>query len=154
MINRKAIAGTERKAITWCGPYALALVSGFSYDEVYKKMLRAVNRGRPKHLHKLKSIKGVHNHTMEQVAYTLRCAFTFKKLKKPQTLLSYADELYPSRVYIVAITGHFLVLDMRTREVCDNQSKEWIPISESKHKRCLVRNVAEVGRHKLDANKC
>ena len=145
---RNAIPGTSRKAITWCGPYALALVSGLSYDEVYKKMLRAKNKRQPK-WRKLKHITRVSDQLMQIVAKTVKTPFYFKPAKR-MTLSQYVDHLEPNTVYIIQITGHYVVIDTRTWELSDNQSLTWVPIKDSKHKRCFVKRLAEVKNHKIE----
>lgn len=147
MTNRKAIEGSTRGATTWCGMYALALVSGLEYEVVYKKMLRGINSVRHKWA-KRKYITGVHNRDMERTAKTVKTPFVFKRAER-MTLSQYIDHLDPNKVYIIEITGHYVVVDTRTWELCDNQSKSWCPVGESKHKRCFVREIAEVRNHKL-----
>lgn len=144
---RKAINGTSRKATTWCGPYALALISGLDYDTVYGKVLRAKNKRMPTHK-KRKYITGMSKSLMQIVAKTMKCLFMFVKAQR-MTLNSYIDHLTPNKVYIIQITGHYVVVDTRTWEICDNQSKAWQSISDSKHKRCFVKKIAEVRNHKL-----
>ena len=148
MTNRSAIVGSTRRANTWCGMYALALVSGLDYDTVYDKMLRGINRAIPAYRTKRKYITGVLNTDMERTAKTIKCKIKFDKTKKVN-LKNYLDHLDPNKIYIINITDHYVVLDTRTWELCDNQSQEWVPVLESKHSRCYVRNIAEVKNHKL-----
>jgi len=144
-VNKTAIAGTSRKAITWCGPYALATVAGLTYDEVYEKMLRAYNK---KRYTKVKHITGVTNSLMERVSKICRCTFKFERVTK-RTLNQTMDHLDPNRIYIVLVTGHYIVVDTRDWTMIDNQNMDWVPIKESAHRLKRVRSVAEVKNHKV-----
>ncbi len=147
---REAIKGTTRKANTWCGPYALALVSGLDYDTVYQKLLRQRNKSKASYQHKAKYIAGVYHRELWAMARKL-CSKTFDwdRSLKGKTLGSMRDHLKGSRVYIIAVTGHYVVLDSRTWEVCDNQTKVWIPLAEWQHKKVRVQAIGEVRNHKL-----
>ena len=140
-MTKPALSGTTRKATTWCGPYAMATVCGMDYDTVYKKMLRAYNKRTP---YKRKYISGVTNTLMQIVSKTVKHEIEFKRAERVTSVSQYLNYLYPNRVYILQITGHYIVVDTSDWTVCDNQSQEWVPLKGSKHIRCKVRNVAEV----------
>ena len=139
----------------WCGPYALALVSGMEYDEVYKKALRKVRSMKAQYEHKPTYIKGMYNRELEAVSTTLKVPFTFKKIeglwrKKDQLTLKRAIEyLRPNRVYVVQVTEHFLVVNSRDWTMCDNWTRGWVPLEGSIHTKKKVAKIAEVKRHKV-----
>lgn len=148
----------ERKAHTWCGPYALALISGNTYDHTYSECIRVannrinyLNRDRMpfQKLRKVKVITGMLNHELERVAKALGCSMKWTFCNSTPTLSRMTEELRPNRIYVINITDHYVVVDTRNWTVCDNQTQEWEPIKQSKHRRKRVRNIAEVTGHKL-----
>ena len=148
----KSLVSSESNRTLWCGPYALAVVSGLSYDEVYKKALRKVRRDTPNYCHQPKYIKGMMKGQVEAVAKTLKVPCKFGRVEgmsRTATLSNLMDYLQPNRVYIVGITGHYVVVNTSTGMLIDNIHKDWVKVGESKHFRCRVEEVAEVKRHKV-----
>ena len=145
----KSATKSETGRTLWCGPYAMATVSGQPYDAVYKKMLRAENRGRPAYLGKRKFLTGVSTDLMETVSRTLKTGILFEHVLGKPTVNQYLDHLRPNRIYILEVTRHYIVIDTGDGTAIDNQSGKWQPFSEFKQMRKRVRKCAEVGRHKI-----
>ena len=148
----KTLVSSESNRTLWCGPYALAVVSGLGYDEVYTKALRKIRRDTPRYCHQPKYIKGMAERQVEAVAKVLKVPCKFNKvegLRRTATLNSLLDYLRPNRIYIVGITDHYAVVNTATGMLIDNIHKEWVPVGDSKHARCRVEEVAEVKRHKV-----
>ena len=132
----------------WCGPYALALISGLSYDEAYTKTLRMLRRGKPAYRTKPTYIKGMYPSELVRAGRTLKCPFQFKDAPNV-TLNKLMDELRPNRIYIVFTTDHFLVVDTSSWTLCDNWTQAWVPVKGSVHARKKIQRVAEVKHHKV-----
>ena len=139
----------------WCGPYALALISGLDYDTVYAKALRKVRAKKQSYEYKPASLKGMYPSDLEAVAKTLKAPFTFKALDKrwnkrdQLTLGKSMDYLRPNRIYVVMVTGHFLVVNTTDWTYCDNIDEGWYPVSSSRHVRAKVERAGEVNQHKV-----
>lgn len=126
--------GNLRK--TWCGPYALAVVAGKTYEFAYQ-MLKQI-RGK-------RHACGVYNTNMDKAFGFCGLKAEFVKAEKRCNLRKYIDEyLAPNKLYIINITRHYVVVDTRDHTTIDNQNPEWVPIENSKHLRCLVQFVAEI----------
>ncbi len=148
-MGTSAITGTTRKAHTWCGPYALALVSGLTYDQVYKKLLRNANAQLHRFQPRIKYLTGVGLELMERVSKTVKCKFEFTRVKGKPTLNQFMNELRPNRIYVIHVTRHYLVVDTSDWTVCDNQIQRWVSLPDYKYRLSRVRDYAEVRGHKL-----
>ena len=150
------VGHTERTV--WCGPYALALLSGLSYDEVYKKALRKIRALKKSYEYKPTSIKGMYPSELTAVAKTLKTPFAFERLdgrknKRDQLTLTKAmDYLKPNRVYVVMITDHFLVVNTSDWTYCDSVDRGWYSVKSCSYARSKVDRVGEVKRHKLEVS--
>ena len=143
---------TEIVRTMWCGPYALAVVSGLTYDETYKKVLRKLRSMKSSYKHKPKIIKGMYHSELEAVGKTLKCPFEFTgsaRRRARLTLNRTKDHLRPNRIYIVNVTDHYLVVNTSDWTMCDNWTKAWVPVKGSVHARKKVLSVAEVKRHQV-----
>lgn len=120
----------------WCGPYAIATALGLSYDEVYEKAKARLRK---------QMIKGMY---VVQMQIVLRALGHDTRWLYParQTLRSLMDELRPNRIYIVLITGHYVVINTATWTLTCNQSGSWRSIADSKWHRCFVQRYAEIRR--------
>ncbi len=126
--------GTIRKS--WCGPYALAVVAGKTYEFAYQ-MLKQI-RGK-------RHACGVSNRNMKKAFDILGLDAKFVKAEERCNLRKYIDNyLAPNKLYIINITSHYVVVDTRDHTTIDNQNPEWISIDNSKHLRRLVQNIAEI----------
>jgi hypothetical protein len=125
----------------WCGPYALALISGKTYDEAYEHAKKKLRK---------RSIMGMYNHEFKAVARSLgfkkfEWNFDPKAQGKP-TLRSFKDWMRPNRLYVVVVTRHYVTVNTSDWTVQCNQTQKWEPIDECKHARKKVNGYAEVMR--------
>ena len=90
------------KGKTWCGPYALAVIANIDYEPAYlfaKKHLE-VNR-----------ILGMYHWDLSKCVKAIGAKVgPWKNLHKI-TVARLADNLKPNRLYIVRVTGHYIVVD-------------------------------------------
>ena len=144
-------APTKYKRNMWCGPYALAVALGVDYDEAYE-LLRRVSRKR--------QIKGTAYVWMLWALKRHRIRTEFKNLTRSAgvrletrwkdgkciTLRGCTDYLKPNRLYIVTVTGHYVVVDTSDGTCIDNQTMGWFPLDHHPNALKRVVNVAEVKR--------
>lgn len=125
----------------WCGPYALSLISGRTYEDAYafaKKKL------------KKRAIMGMYNHQFKAVARALG----FKKFEwdySPRssgrpTLRLFADWMKPNRLYVVQLTRHYVTVNTKDWTVQCNLTGKWEPLAECRTKKKKVCAFAEVKR--------
>ena len=129
--NRREITdwiGNQR--ITWCGPYALAVVAGCTYEKAYQTV---------KHIRRKRHCKGITVKNFVSGCKALGIKTEYKKLERKTKLSKFWDmHLAPNKVYVVHITKHFLTIDTRDMLTIDNQNPEWIRMELSKHKNKMV----------------
>ena len=129
---------------TWCGPYALAMLAGLSYDEAYPRIRHSIRRFRGANVyHVPEHIQGVYSPDMLAAAKTLGVKLQFKRAKNWPTLGKFRDMMKPGRWYLVQITGHYLVVDTRNWTWCDNGSRGWLPLDNCRWLRSHVELYSE-----------
>jgi len=123
---------------TWCGPYALALISNTTYEVMYNRVKGILKR----------SVRGMYSREVEYVLKKLGCVtiFVFPRIKDRTTLRRSQDYLKPNRLYIVWLTSHYAVVNTRDWTVTDNQILSWEPINASALGRKKLFGYAEVRR--------
>ena len=131
-------AARSSKGATWCGPHALATVTGKTYDEVIEVVRKRIKR---------KRIKGMFSHEMYYSAKALgvKDMGVFMPSRGKRNLRNLMDWLKPNRLYIIFVTGHFVTVNTKDWTVCDN-CNDWHPVATSKLGRKRVISYAEVRR--------
>ena len=150
--NRRAITdwiGNSRK--TWCGPYAIAVVCGTSYEPAYQVAKKVRGKRHAKGITNtdlMKSCKalGVKGEWISVAKATEHSAKPQAKMK----LENFLKMLAPNRVFVIQITKHFIIVDTRDFTTIDNQRPEWIAVEASKHMNKLVHNYFVVENPKFD----
>jgi len=130
-----------RKRITWCGPYAIAVVSGCGYEQAYQVARKVRNK---------RHAKGISNTDLKKSCTKLGVKGKWHKLEKRTQLKKFLPTLEAGKVYVVQITKHFIVVDTRDYTTIDNQNPEWTAMESSKHMTKLVHNFFEVHNPKFD----
>ena len=130
-----------RKRITWCGPYAVAVVSGCGYEQAYQVARKVRNK---------RHAKGISNMDLKKSCTKLGVKGKWHKLEKRTQLKKFLPTLEAGKVYVVQITKHFIVVDTRDYTTIDNQNPEWTAMESSKHMAKLVHNFFEVHNPKFD----
>jgi hypothetical protein len=122
---------------TYCGPYSLAIINGWSCDEAVENVKRSLRRKRP--------VGGMSRWEVERVSRGKfsRHPLKFKKVPKGLTLQSLPDHLKPRRLYLVAVTAHYVVMNTSDWTVCDTHSKAWVPVKEHRCRLWRVEFAAE-----------
>lgn len=134
------VYGNKRK--TWCGPYAVAVVTGLQYEDTYKALKKI--RGK-------RSTAGVTMKNMMTACSKFSVKTERTKLEKRKKLNNFLrDNLAANKVYIVEITRHVIVVDTRDCQTIDNQSLKWEDMYSTKHKNKLVRSFVEIKNPKFD----
>lgn len=141
--------------VNWCGPYALAVIFGCSYDHA-ESFVRQVTKS--------KRIQGLWNSEMKLAITARNNTLTKSRLffVRHETTAYYATgytgrskrmtltQWYKQRpnktaTYIVNVTGHYVVV--RGTKIIDNVSRVWQPVHvRRQNKRSLVRSVWEIQR--------
>lgn len=137
---------TKSARTMWCGPYALALLSGLSYDEAYRKALRSINvrrgkeaveRGLRRDYWQRAALKGVSHYEMRVAAKALGIKIEWKlDARRRQyehhgvTLLTFVREhTVKGKTYLVSAANHYVVV--RDGIVYDNTlTKPAHPVEE------------------------
>lgn len=103
----------------WCGPYALALLSGREYDSVYASCLRGMNRWRNEYAAKrgrrkpkrTKVIISLSAGWLPILGKTLGLTIEWKAAPKGTTVGNFAElHTVKDRTYLLNITGHYCVV--------------------------------------------
>lgn len=145
----------------WCGPYALATVSGMPYQMVYEKgdyvakCMREERHGRRGRAFTARATGGWYRDELSYTAKTY-CDVElgdWKPVEKSKHEPSAAKSITlgrldfyvpPMRLFIVEISGHYVTVDTRDWTVICNNVQQWTPLKESKFSRCKVKNVCRV----------
>lgn len=142
MITKPAKAA---KGKTWCGPYALALITGTTYEYAMKRIKRAVGRDR---------IMGMWNWELEKTARRMglkKFKWTHVPASKRTNLSNMLDWFKPNRIYVVQVTSHYVILNTKDWTVTDNCIEGWVPIFDTiKTKRKKLFAFAEAYRIPTD----
>ena len=102
---------------TWCGPYAVAVVTGKEYEHCYQA-LKKIRGKRP-----AKGVPMIHIVNACKI-YDRKVEYT--ELQNRRKMSKFCKEqLEPNSLYIIQISQHVLVIDTRDWTVIDNQSQEW-----------------------------
>ena len=121
----------------WCGPGALAILTGLPTDET-AGLLRQVS-GRT-------AIKRIRRRYM--LAVLDRLGYAAEELARTWNGRGPALEKWaataPPGVYLVIVTGHYVVVDATAGEVADNHSIYPLPLGRFPRRRKLVRAVWRV----------
>jgi hypothetical protein len=136
----QSVRGDARGKNTYCGPAALAAVFGIS-TRVAAAHLRMVS-GR-------KNIFGVHEHHLEAVmvrlggdVHVVEEVEHLDGLMRPfHGSLERLAPLLDGGIYIVSLTHHYVALDASRMEVCDNHTKDPMPLSTYQFRRARVKYV-------------
>jgi len=112
----------------WCGPWALAFLTDRDYDTADKHIRRKIKR-------KTK-VQGLSTYGMHKSLGPKSKGFT---RTKRVTLQKLSDQLLPGRIYLIWVTGHYLILDTGTGMVIHNQVEIWKPVEECRYKQTQVR---------------
>jgi hypothetical protein len=130
----------------WCGPHALAVITGVDYMTAYRQCLATTGK---------RVVAGLLNAELAAIARDMGLAVRW--LKPPMnerqcypTLARFLDlptirQDRLGRMYLVQMTDHFIVVDTHTWTYCDNQKPEgWQPARTGKHARKYVQRYAEI----------
>lgn len=112
----------------WCGPFAVAMVTGLEYDEAYKKVLadirRAIMKTRREYAKKRgvpvsrsglpTSVQGTYEHQIVRILNKLRVTtklvYTGPMSKRPTLLTFVRDHTVKGRTYIIVAGNHWVTV--------------------------------------------
>lgn len=137
MINKPNKAKRGR---TWCGPYALAVISGKSYEEAHVFAKKAVPD---------RKLMGMYNSEVTKAARLMGFKqFDFKMIPKRERvcLRKAIDHMKPNRVYIVNVTNHYVVVNTKDWTLTDSWREGWEPIATSNMAGRKTKGFAEAYR--------
>lgn len=108
------------RAHSWCGPTALAALTGLPYDAVYKKMVASINRHSraeaKRHGYRAdtwvqKSFQGVSVGDLAIAGKSLKLTIDWDSRHKGATLLTFTREhTIKGKVYLVVAANHYVVI--------------------------------------------
>lgn len=119
---------TTRGVTEWCGPTALAVLTGLSYDEAYEKMKRAINRQRGKEAvarglrrdyWKKSAFKGVSTYEIRiagkalglKIKWAIERGTISRRALRGTTLLTFVREhTVKGKTYLVVAGNHYVVV--------------------------------------------
>ena len=126
---------------TWCGPYALAVISNTPYEFAYAKAKKVLRK---------RAVMGMDRYQFSKVAKAM--SVNCQRFWREDTVSDFVstgpsrfrldfitvsklrDYLKPGRMYVVELTSHFIVVDTKDWTVCDNQHG-WMPLADWPHRR-------------------
>lgn len=144
-MNAPARSSTMRSS--WCGPYAIAVCLGITYDEAYaliKKALRT--KMRITSMYDSWVTKALKRGGLRVKTFEPPARYAKVKLGGWPTLRNLADYLKPNRLYIVRVTDHYITVDTRDWTAIDNNGRGWFPVDWHRMANRKVRCVLEVKR--------
>lgn len=127
-INTKSGRRSPSGRTLWCGPFAVAMLSGLEYDEAYKKVLSVVRREHMKAARLFaerrgvavnkrdcpKSVQGLSRSMTAKVLNRLKIKTTLvhipNKKARPTFLTFSRDHTIKGRTYIVVAGNHWMTL--------------------------------------------
>lgn len=123
----------DLKTTLWCGPAALAAITGKPTSEVMATAKRVMNR---------RTVKGMSNLYLSRVARALGVELETKYLSPGLTLARWCKthkHLFADKPVIVNVTGHYVTVCGRT--FVDNHVERAVPLKRAPHRRCRVQVV-------------
>lgn len=129
-----------RKGSTWCGPYALAVISGKTYEEAYVFAKKSVPHRRMMGMYNIEVTKAARRMGFKK--------FEFKMIPKQERccLRKAIDYMKPNRIYIVNVTNHYIVVNTKDWTLTDSWRDGWEPIATSKMAGRKTKGFAEAYR--------
>jgi len=124
----------ESLGATWCGPYALAVISNTPYEFAYAKTKKVLRK---------RAVMGMSRHEFSKVAkaMSVNCQRFWREREVGGcTVAKLRDNLRPGRLYVIELTRHFIVVDTRDWTVCDNHQAKWVPLADWPHRRTKCQN--------------
>lgn len=129
---------------TYCGPAAVAALTGRTTDEVAAR----IRRFRQRAGWHTRSVRGVWMSEMRPILLSYGILPT-EIYRRRQTLQNLVRDL-TNGVYLVSVTGHFVVMRVAgdRATVIDNQTKDGVPVTEHRSRRKFVTRCLRVARLK------
>lgn len=125
----------DLKTTLWCGPAALAAITGEPTSRVMAALKQATGRGR---------VMGVYNHELRKAGAILGVRFDaiptpcVPKAEQP-TLARWLREnkqRYAENPVVITVTNHFVTV--QGRSFIDNHTKKPVSLKKAPHRRCRV----------------
>lgn len=120
----------------YCGPAAIALLTGVHVDEAARALRVASGK---------RAVKGaVNRHMMEALSLLGHFAIPVPVASKPTLTQALAGPLRgrQAETYLVTLTGHYVVIQGRT--LYDNKHPEGVRLTECPYRRKRVRSLFSV----------
>lgn len=139
--RRKPIA-PRKKGQTWCGPFALAMLTNLRSYEAAEELIRSEY---PKY--KGRGIKGTYHW---EIAECIRSQGVRAKPAERPAAKTTLTQWYKNRTdkkgcYLVQTTSHFLIV--HSTMFIDNQCDDWVSFNQlRREKRSIVKRVYEITR--------
>lgn len=130
----------------WCGPAAIAAVTG----EPTSRAVREIKAVRAAYGNDAGPIKGTWPSEVARAIGRIRPTWGIEVVYFDRVRMTFSQwrnhRRRSDRVYIVAITGHFLAV--AGNKLMDDNNREWIPVSEYHKQRAIVRKVIQIRRRR------
>lgn len=146
MTLHPAIAGDRGNS--YCGPAALASVFGITPDDAARVIRRVTGKVRVLRLRN-RQLEAALNE-LGRYDKVVEVTHEDGKTRLYHGTLERLADLLDKGVYIVSVTGHYVALDTRTMEVCDNHTMYPLPLKRYRMRRKRVKCVWLIlGAHPL-----
>lgn len=106
----------------WCGPAAIAILTGVPHSRIIKMLRRCRGPG-----WRAKPIKGTYAHEVIKVLRRLGCKVEQSEVYEG-TLSKFAEDVRHAGAYLVNVTGHFMVTCAGA--IADNSNPAGVPLEE------------------------
>ncbi len=148
---KEAIFDRGQSSTLWCGPYALAAVSGMTYEEARDDLAKA----RKHNSGGSQNVKGVFNYEMESAfdrhfGYPIifryipfRYSATGKYDQPTLKQFLYLFDISQG-TYILTFGNHYVTIE--NGKLLDNQNKQQTPFAMAKHMRKRVHEIARIDK--------
>jgi len=138
--RREVTDSAGRWRMTWCGPYALATVAKLEYEQAYQSIKKIVRK---------RHVKGVSVETLTKAMDDYGVIGPWTVLPKRQKFINHVKKMEDNCLYVVLVSKHYFIVDTRDMTAIDNQTLEWTPVDEFKHKNKQVQRYFKINEQNI-----
>lgn len=127
----------------WCGPTAIAIITGKTYAE--GRDLAAIAKIKGGRSTK-RVVKGLGRSAIVRALKRadVKVAAAWQKFPDKPTLMRLDERLKPRRFYLVIVGNHYVTVNTHDWTVCCNWSRAWVAFRDHPFNRSRVTEVIEV----------
>lgn len=126
------IKNPPKRTKMWCGPSALAIITGEDYETCRATLSKITNR----------PVMGVHNCDMRSALNRFGYGMDARWFKPDSTLAQWLKDRNSKSLFLVVLSNHYIVV--QGRKACDNHTKTPVFTGDMRLRRARIQNVFEI----------